>query len=100
MLLLRPGELRFGEWVEIDLDAALWTVPAVRMKRELREKPQGAPHLVPLPKQAVAVLRGLQPLTGGGLRPSRLKATLVTQQKWTLQPLASGMHEPWTRRTL
>jgi integrase len=66
MLLLRPGELRFGEWVEIDLDAALWTVPAVRMKRELREKLQGAPHLVPLPKQAVAVLRGLEPLTGGG----------------------------------
>ena len=66
MLLLRPGELRFGEWVEIDLDAALWTVPAVRMKRELREKLQGAPHLVPLPKQAVVVLRGLQPLTGGG----------------------------------
>jgi integrase len=66
ILLLRPGELRFGEWVEIDLDAALWTVPAVRMKRELREKLQGAPHLVPLPKQAVAVLRGLEPLTGGG----------------------------------
>ncbi|MGK2898025.1 MAG: hypothetical protein ACSLE9_04980 [Burkholderiaceae bacterium] len=36
------------------------------MKRELREKLQGAPHLVPLPKQAVAVLRGLEPLTGGG----------------------------------
>ena len=66
MLVLRPGELRFGEWVEIDLDAALWTVPAMRMKRELREKLQGAPHLVPLPKQAVAVLRGLQPLTGSG----------------------------------
>ena len=55
MLLLRPGELRFAEWPEIDLDAALWTVPAVRMKRELREKLNGAPHLVPLPKQAVAV---------------------------------------------
>lgn len=59
MLLLRPGELRFGEWSEIDLDNALWTVPAVRMKRELRQKLHGAPHLVPLPKQAVAVLREL-----------------------------------------
>lgn len=64
MLLLRPGELRFAEWPEIDLDAALWTVPSVRMKRELREKQQGAPHLVPLPRQAVAVLRDLHPLTG------------------------------------
>ena len=66
MLLLRPGELRFAEWSEIDLDAAMWTVPAVRMKRELRAKLHGAPHLVPLPKQAVAALRDLHKLTGHG----------------------------------
>ncbi len=66
MLLLRPGELRAAEWSEIDLDKALWTVPAARMKRQLLGKLNGAPHLVPLPKQAVAVLRELQPLTGGG----------------------------------
>jgi integrase len=65
MLLLRPGELRFAEWSEIDLDAAMWTVPAARMKRELRAKLYGAPHLVP-PKQAVAALRELQTLTGSG----------------------------------
>jgi integrase len=64
MLLLRPGELRFAQWPEIDLDAAIWTVPSTRMKRELREKLHGAPHLVPLPRQAVAVLRELQALTG------------------------------------
>jgi integrase len=64
MLLLRPGELRFAEWPEIDLDGAMWTVPAIRMKRELRQKLHGAPHLVPLPKQAVVVLRELHPLTG------------------------------------
>lgn len=66
MLLLRPGEFRFAEWSEIDLDAAMWTVPAMRMKRELRAKLHGAPHLVPLPKQAVAVLLELQSLTGSG----------------------------------
>jgi integrase len=64
MLLLRPGELRFAEWSEIDLDGALWTVPSMRMKRELRQKLHGAPHLVPLSRQAVAVLRALQALTG------------------------------------
>ena len=64
MVLLRPGELRFAEWPEIDLDAAMWTVPAIRMKRELRQKLHGAPHLVPLPRQAVEVLRELHPLTG------------------------------------
>ena len=66
LLLLRPGELRFAEWAEIDLEAALWSVPAVRMKRELRQKLSGTPHLVPLPTQAVAVFRELQSLTGQG----------------------------------
>jgi integrase len=42
----------------------MWTVPAIRMKRELRQKLHGAPHLVPLPKQAVAVLHELHALTG------------------------------------
>lgn len=49
-----------------DLDQALWTVPSSRMKRQVVGKLNGAPHLVPLPSQAVAVLRDLQPLTGGG----------------------------------
>ncbi len=66
MLLLRPGELRFAEWPEIDLEAAMWSVPAARMKRELRQKVNGTPHLVPLPTQAIAVFRDLQALTGQG----------------------------------
>jgi integrase len=66
MVLLRPGELRFAEWSEFDLEAAMWTVPAARMKRELRGKLQGGPHLVPLPTQAVHVLEELLPHTGGG----------------------------------
>lgn len=66
MLLLRPGELRHAEWAEIDLDAAEWTVPAARMKREKAGKLNGAPHLVPLPRQAVEALRDLHPLTGSG----------------------------------
>lgn len=59
LVFLRPGELRLAEWSEIDLDAAEWTVPAARMK--LRE-----PHLVPLSRQAVAILRDLHAVTGGG----------------------------------
>lgn len=66
MLMLRPGELRQAEWDEIDLDAAEWTVPAARMKREKAGKLHGAPHLVPLPRQAVEALRELHALTGDG----------------------------------
>jgi integrase len=64
MLLLRPGELRFASWKEFDLDQALWTVPAERMKREKEGKVNGKPHIVPLPTQAVAILRELYMLTG------------------------------------
>ena len=67
MLFQRPGELRGMAWAELDLDAALWTVPAMRMKRTKAGKENGEPHLVPLPLQAVALLRQLQPLTGHGV---------------------------------
>ncbi|MFC0226327.1 tyrosine-type recombinase/integrase [Serratia aquatilis] len=53
----RPGELRQAEWAEIDLDNALWEIPAVRMKMR-------RPHLVPLPTQAIEILRQIQPITG------------------------------------
>ena len=65
LLFLRPGaELRAAEWSEFDLDAALWSVPASRMKRRKHAKENGPPHLVPLPRQAVEILRELRRLTG------------------------------------
>lgn len=59
MLFVRPGELRHAEWAEIDLDEAVWNIPAHKMKMK-------EPHLVPLSNQAVEILRELQPLTGAG----------------------------------
>lgn len=53
----RPGEVRGARWAEIDLDAALWTVPPERMKMK-------AEHRVPLSLQAIDVLRAMQPLSG------------------------------------
>jgi integrase len=66
MLLLRPGELRHAQWSEFDLDGAVWTVPAERMKREKAGKLHGKPHIVTLPTQAVETLRDLHSLTGPG----------------------------------
>ena len=54
---VRPGELRQAPWSEFDLDAATWTIPATRMKAR-------RPHIVPLPTQAVDLLRNLQEITG------------------------------------
>lgn len=56
LVFVRPGELRQAQWGEFDLEKAEWRIPAERMK--MREK-----HIVPLSRQAVEVLRELQPLT-------------------------------------
>ena len=66
LLFQRPGELRAATWAEFDLDVALWTIPAARMKRSVDGKRNGDPHLVPLSTQAVEILRKLHPLTGHG----------------------------------
>ena len=67
LLYQRPGNLRMMEWAEVDLDAALWTIPSMKMKRTKEEKENGEAHIVPLPVQAVALLRNIQPLTGHGV---------------------------------
>lgn len=59
LVFVRPGELRKAEWSEFDLDACEWRIPGPRMK--MRQ-----PHIVPLATQAAAILRELEPLTGGG----------------------------------
>ena len=66
LVFVRPGELRKAEWTEFDLDEAVWKIPAERMKRSKDGKANGVPHVVPLARQAVALLRELQPLTGYG----------------------------------
>ena len=56
LVFVRPGELRRAQWTELDLDEAEWRIPAERMK--MRES-----HIVPLSRQAVDILRELEPLT-------------------------------------
>ena len=56
LVIVRPGELRHAYWSEFDLDEGMWRIPAGRMKMR-RE------HLVPLSRQAVTILRELEPLT-------------------------------------
>lgn len=56
----RPGETRGALWAEFDLDAALWIIPAERMKMRTE-------HRVPLSSQAVEVLHSMQTLSAGGV---------------------------------
>ena len=57
LFFVRPGELRHAEWAHIDLDADEWRYFVTKTK---------ADHIVPLARQAIAILRALQPLTGHG----------------------------------
>lgn len=66
LLFQRPTEVRAMRWGELDLDGALWRIPPARQKlaKAKKESQRTPDHVVPLPTQAVAVLRELQPLTG------------------------------------
>jgi len=57
LLFVRPGELRSAEWAGFDLDRAEWRYFVTKTKTD---------HVVPLASQAVAILRELHALTGGG----------------------------------
>lgn len=56
LTFVRTAELRMMQWDEIDFETKLWRIPAEKMK-------MAQPHIVPLSKQALELLEGLQPLT-------------------------------------
>jgi integrase len=57
LVFVRPGELRSAQWKDFDLDAAEWRYTVTKTNTA---------HIVPLSRQALAILRELQPLTGNG----------------------------------
>jgi integrase len=57
LVFVRPGELRRAEWADFDLEAAEWRYHVTKTETD---------HIVPLATQAVAILRELEALTGGG----------------------------------
>jgi integrase len=58
LTFVRPGELRHAEWKEFDILSAVWNIPAEKMK-------MSRPHKVPLSLQAMEIVEGLRPITGG-----------------------------------
>lgn len=66
LTLCRPNEVMGARWDELDLDAAVWRIPAERMKKRKE-------HVVPLPRQAVELLRTMQGFTAhrGHVFPNR-----------------------------
>ena len=59
----RTGEVLGATWSEVDLERAIWTIPAARMKA-------GKEHRVPLSPRAVEILKAVQPLNKTNLFPT------------------------------
>jgi integrase len=59
LLAQRPGELRFAVWSEFDMEAKIWSIPAAKMKMR-------RDHNVPLPTQALSLLRELRSMNNPG----------------------------------
>jgi integrase len=59
LLFVRPGELQKMEWSQIDFETGTWSIPAELMKMK-------HPHVVPLSRQSLEILRKLQPVTSHG----------------------------------
>lgn len=66
MLFQRPGQIRFADWEDINLEVELWRCPPEKMKmREWQKRDSRTPaHIVPLPRQALEILEELYSLTG------------------------------------
>lgn len=97
-LTCRPNEAIGAQWKEIDLDGAIWRIPPERMKK--RKEP-----VVPLPRQAVEVLRAIHGVTGGLAhvfphRDDRTKPMTDASLRQALNQLGwGGKYSPHATRT-
>ena len=91
LTLARTSEIRESKWKEFDRGAALWTVPAERMKNR-RE------HRVPLSRQALATLEELHKVSGHSqwLMPGRLEDKPASQNTMIYAVYRLGFHKRTT----
>jgi integrase len=98
LTLCRPSEAVEARWDEFDLDTAVWRIPAERMKKRKE-------HVVPLPTQAIEMLRALHGLTGRHAylfphRDDRTKPMVVASLRTMLNVLGWGRkYSPHATRT-
>lgn len=98
LTLARPSEAVEAEWSEFNLDEAIWRIPAERMKKRKE-------HVVPLPAQAVVLLRGMNTITGDKKhlfphRDDRKKPMVAASFRQMLNVLGwAGKFSPHATRT-
>lgn len=98
MTLCRPNEVVGARWDEMNLDAGIWRIPPQRMKKRKE-------HVVPLPRQAIEMLRAQQAVTGrhAHVFPNRDDRTMPMTDATLRQALKylgwSGKYSPHATRT-
>jgi integrase len=98
LTLCRPSEAVEAKWAEFDLDASIWRIPGERMKKRKE-------HVVPLPRQAVEMLRALHGITGHREhlfphRDDRSKPMVTASFRQMLNVLGwAGKYSPHATRT-
>lgn len=98
LTLCRPSEAVEARWAEFDLDAAIWRIPAERMKKRKE-------HTIPLPTQAVEMLRALHGFTGRHVhlfphRDDRTRPMVAASFRQMLNALGwGGKYSPHATRT-
>jgi len=76
LTFVRTGELIGAQWVEIDFDREEWHIPKERMKMR-------RPHIVPLSRQSLTVLKSLHEVTG-------TKINVFHSQRGKLKHISNG----------
>lgn len=98
LTLCRPSEAVEARWSEFDLDAAIWRIPPERMKKRKE-------HVIPLPTQAIEMLRALHGVTGRHAhlfphRDDRTKPMVAASFRQMLNGLGwGGKYSPHATRT-
>lgn len=98
LTLCRPREAVEARWSEFDLAGATWRIPAERMKKRKE-------HVVPLPTQAVEMLRALYGITGRYIhlfpnRDDRKKPMVAASFRQMLRVVGwGGKYSPHATRT-
>jgi integrase len=98
LTLSRPNESVEAEWAEFDLENAIWRIPPERMKKRKE-------HVIPLPTQAVEVLRAMHGITGRHLhvfpnRDDRTKPMAQASLRQALKKMGwAGKYSPHATRT-
>ncbi|EEN1669264.1 tyrosine-type recombinase/integrase [Salmonella enterica subsp. enterica] len=69
LIFIRSSELRFARWSEVDFENAMWTIPGEReplpgVKHSHRGSKMKTPHLVPLSRQALELLKAIREISG------------------------------------